>query len=176
LTEPSGAQLRAAAESLETLLKARPDTGKEEPEYLAAMVKSLSWLTPEEHGWLTHPRDGLHTVLKFLPTPADVHQFLRERRARLEAVRPAPTTYHRLAEEPGPWDRETDFERKRRVVRECLGYNPGERGLPTNRTLETPSEDEVRSLRLKTPPAPASRELIEHLKAEGWPFIPQAYK
>lgn len=161
-----------AAESLETLLKARPDTGKEAPEYLAEMVKSLSWLTPEEHGWLTHPREGLQTVLKFLPTPADVHEFLRAKRARLEAARPAPTTYRRLAEESGPWDRETDFERKKRVVRECLGYNPDARGAPAKRVLEVPSEDEVRNLRLKTPAAPPSAYLIAQLERDGWPFIP----
>lgn len=163
-----------ATNSLETLLRARPDTGKESPEYLAEMVKSLSWLTPEEHGWLTHPREGLHTTLKFLPTPADVHEFLREKRARLEAVKPAPTTYRRLAEEAGPWDQETDFERKKRVVRECLGYNPDERGAPAKRNLVPPTEEEVRNLKLKTPPAPPSRYLIEQLQRDGWPFIPQA--
>ena len=66
------------------------------------------------------------------------------------------------------------YERKRRVVMECLGYNPDARGKPAKRVLEVPSEEEVRNLRLKTPPAPASRYLIEHLQAEGWPFIPQA--
>lgn len=161
-----------AAASLETLLKARPDTGKEDPEYLAAMVKSLSWLTPEEHAWLTHPREGLQTVLKFLPTPADVHEFLRAKRERVEAVRPVPTTYRKLADEPGPWDRETDFERKRRVVQQCLGYNPDARSKTAARTLEMPSDADLRNLRLKTPPAPASAYLIAHLKAEGWHFIP----
>lgn len=161
-----------AAESLETLLKARPETGKEEPEYLAAMVQSLAWLTPEEHGWLTHPREGLQTVCKFLPTPADVHEFLRAKRSRLEAVQPAPTTYRRLEEETGPWEQETDFERKKRLVRELLGYDPNNRSAPAKRELTPPSDEELRNLKLKTPPAPVSRFLIEALERDGWPFIP----
>lgn len=166
--------MRTAAASLETLLKARPDTGKEEPAYLAAMVQSLAWLTPEEHGWITHPRDGLHTVCKFLPTPADVHEFIRAKRAKLEAVQPAATTYRRLnAEEPGPWDAETDYERKKRVVRECLGYNPDSQGATASRrTFTPPNAEDVRNLRLKTPAAPPSPYLIASLEAEGWPFLP----
>lgn len=168
------AQKRMAAESLETLLKARPENGKEDPDYILAMVESLSWLTPEEHEWLTHPREGLQTVCKFLPTPADVHEFLRARRARQEAVRPAPTTYRRLAEESGPWDQETDFERKKRVVRECLGYNPDVTRTPSKRVLTAPTDEDLRNLKLKTPPAPPSRYLVEQLKAEGRAFIPEA--
>lgn len=164
-----------ATESLQTLLAARPDTGREEPDYLAAMVKTLSWLTPEEHAWLTHPREGLHTLCKFLPTPADVHEFLRARRARLEAVQPAPTTYRRLAaEESGPWDQETDYERKRRVVREALGYNPEKADIVAKRTLTAPTDEEVRNLRLKTPAGPISSQLKAKLESEGWPFIPKS--
>lgn len=136
------------------------------------MVQSLSWLTPEEHAWLTHPREGLHTVCKFLPTPADVHEFLREKRARLEAIRPAPTTYRRLTDnERGPWDDETDYERKKRVVRELLGYDPDRPDSP-KRNLVPPTAEEVRNLKLRTQPAPPSRYLVESLAAEGWPFIP----
>lgn len=164
-----------ATASLEALLRARPDTGREAPEYLAEMVKSLSWLTPEEHGWLTHPRDGLHTVCKFLPTPADVHEFLRAKRARLEAVQPTPTTYRRLnGTAPGPWDAETDYERKRRVVQECLGYNPDDRGHPAGKRIFTPpSVEETGNLKLKTPSAPITPQLVAVLEAEGWPFIPE---
>lgn len=164
--------MRMAAETLEALLKARPDTGREEPDYLAAMVKSLSWLTPEEHGWVTHPRDGLQTVCKFLPTPADVHEFLRARHARLEAVKPAPTTYRRLADEPGPWDQETDFERKKRVVKQHLGYNPDDAGKAAERrTFTPPSADDLATIQLKTPAAPVSDELKAMLRDEGYPYL-----
>lgn len=162
--------------TLETLLKTRPDTGKEAPEYLAAMVQCLAWLTPEEHAWLTHPRDGLHTVCKFLPTAADVHEFLRSKRARVEQFQPAPTAWRKIEEDPdAPWNQETDAERKKRVVEELLGYNPDERGRPAAKRIFTPpSTEEVANLNLKTPAAPPSASLISLLKQQGWPFIPQA--
>lgn len=160
-----------AAVTLETLLKTRPDTGKEAPEYIAGMVQCLAWLSPEEHAWVTHPREGLHTVCKFLPTAADVHEFLRAKRERLEAVRPAPTTYHRFnPDEKGPWDKETDYERKRRVVRELLGYNPGDPSPTAKRDLVPPSADDLGNLKLKTPPAPPSPYLLKVLKEQGYPF------
>lgn len=167
-----------ATNTLETLLKTRPDFGKETPEYITAMVQSLSWLSPEEHGWLTHPREGLHTVCKFLPTAADVHEFIRDKRARLEAVQPAPTTYRKFEPEaPGPWDRETDFERKKRVVREFLGYDPANPVAAPKRDLVAPTDDEARSVfkGLKTPPAPPSKYLVAFLERQGWPHLPRAF-
>lgn len=175
LPKPNAEQLAVARDTLKNLLRGRPDTTAENPQYLAGMVECLAWLTPEEHAILAHPRTGLHTTLKFLPTPADVHAFLRERRERLDAVRPAPTHYRRLNDEPaGPWDEETDYERKRSVVREALGYNPdGNGGNTVSRSLTEPSPEEIASLRLKTPLAPATRQLKAKLEAEGWPFIPR---
>jgi hypothetical protein len=172
LTEPSGDQLRTAAVTLETLLKTRPDTGKEPPEYLAGMVQCLAWLTPEEHGWLTHPRNGLHTVCKFLPTAADVHEFLRNRRARAEQFQPAPTGWRKLEDDPtAPWNQETDAERKKRVVEELLGYNPDTVGAPAKRRVFVPPTDEdLANLKLKTPQAPLSPYLLKALRAQGYPF------
>lgn len=156
------------------MLKGRPDTNAENPQYLAEMVECLAWLTPEEQGWLTHPRSGLQTACKFLPTPADVHGFIRGKREQLEAVRPASTTYRRLNDEPkGPWDEETDYQRKKRVVRELLGYDPDLQGARAEkRVLTAPTDEDLRNLRLKTPPAPPSRSLIAKLSAEGWPILP----
>ena len=162
-----------ARDTLKTLLKGRPDTSAENPKYLAEMVECLAWLSPEEHLWLAHPREGLQTVCKFLPTPADVHQFLRDRRARAEQFKPAPTAYRKIEDDPSaPWNLETDVERKRRVVREQLGYDPaGSAGAP--RKLEPATAEDVANLRLKTPPAPPSRYLIAKLEEQGYPFIPK---
>lgn len=161
-------------EALKILLKGRPDTDRESPKYLAGMVEVLAHLTDEELGWLTHPRDGLHTVCKYLPTPADVHEFLRERRARIEQFRPAPTAWRKIEDDPdAPWNRETDAERKRRVVRETLGYDPDARGHHGKRTLTPVSAEDVANLRLKTPAAPPSPQLIAKLEAEGYPFVPK---
>lgn len=174
--KPSAERLAAARDCLKLLLKGRPDTNAENPQYLAEMVECLGYLSDDELATLANPRDGLQTVCKFLPTPADVHGFLRERRERLEAVRPASTTYRRLnGDDAGPWDQETDFERKKRVVEELLGYNPDERGRPAAKRIFTPpSTEEVANLNLKTPAAPPSASLISLLKQQGWPFIPQA--
>jgi hypothetical protein len=163
-----------AAEAYEMLLRARPDYGKESTEYAVGLTETLSYLTEEELSWLTNPRDGLATVCKFLPTAADVHEFLRERRAKQEQFKPAHTTYRRLNDESGPWDKETDYERKARVVKELLGYNPSPKAqeLEPKRVLVPPTEEDLRNLKLKTPPAPPSRYLIAMLEAEGYPFLP----
>ena len=153
-----------ATDSMEILLKGRPDTDRENTDYVTQMVEVLSWLSPEEHGWLRHPRDGLNTVCKFLPTPADVHEFLRAKRAKAEQFVPAATAYRKLVDDPdAPWNKETDVERKKRVVRELLGYNPGPQSVQMQepRTFSVPTPDEVRAVcsKLKTPAGEASSYL-----------------
>jgi hypothetical protein len=168
-------RLRAAKEALQSLMKGRPDTNAENPKYLADMVEVLAHLTDEERAWLTHPRDGLHTVCKFLPTPADVHGFLRDRKVRLDAVRPAATTYRKLGtdDSDAPWNRETDFERKKRVVRETLGYDPDEQGAtPAKQVLAPATAADVANRKLETAPVPPSSFLLAKLEAEGWPSLP----
>lgn len=155
-------------------MKGRPDTNAENPKYLAEMVESMAYLTDEELAWLAHPRDGLQTVCKFLPTPADVHEFLRNKRAKAEQFQPAATAWRKIEEEPNaPWNRETDAERKRAVVRQLLGYDPDNGQPTTTRIFEVPSQDEVSNLRLKTPAAPISPQLVAKLESEGYPFIPK---
>jgi hypothetical protein len=158
----------------ETLMRARPDYGKESAEYAVGLTETLSYLTDEELMWIANPRDGLATVCKFLPTAADVHDFLRAKKAKEAEYKPAHTAYRRLNEDTGPWDRETDYERKARVVKELLGYNPSPKAqeIEPKRELVPPTAEDLKNLKLKTPPAPASKYLIAHLEAEGWPFIP----
>jgi hypothetical protein len=155
-------------------MRGRPDYGKESPDYAVGFTESLSYLSDEELGWVTDPREGLGTVCKFLPTAADLHEFLRNKRAKMEAFKPAHTTYRRLNEETGPWDKETDYERKARVVRELLGYNPspGAQQKEAKRELVPPTAEDLANLKLKTPPAPPSKYLLAQLRADGWPFIP----
>ena len=70
--------------------------------------------------------------------------------------------------EKGPWDEETDYERKQRVVREKLGYNP-DATVQTKRTLEPPSASDVAEVMadLKTKPAPPSEYLKRALRRQG---------
>lgn len=161
----------AAAETLAAILKGRPETERESPAYVRDMVEVLSELSPEEHGWLRDTREGLAARCKFLPTPADVFELLRDRKAKAEQFKPAHTAYRRLNDEPpGAWDEETDYERKRRVVRELLGYSPGE--SPPKRELTMPTDDEVKGLKLKTPPGPITPQLRALLESKGWPVLP----
>ena len=102
---------------------------------------------------------------------------LVDHRAKQEQFKPSHTPYKRLEPESGPWDQETDYERKARVVKELLGYNPSPKSQQTEakRELVPPTPEELRNLRLKTPAAPISRELLALLESEGWPFLPSEY-
>ena len=155
-------------EALEILLKGRPDTSVENPKYLAEMVECLAWLSREELSWLVDPRTGLHTTLKYLPTPADVHGFIREAKTRKEQFAPAATSWRKIEDDPdAPWNRETDASRKARVVQQLLGYNPEKRA---ERRVVSP-EAYSSKLELKTPVAPVSDQLKELLRAQGYQHI-----
>lgn len=157
------------------MLSAFPDYGKAPPEYVVNLAESLSYLSDEELAVVLHPLNGVIARTKFLPTFADIAAFLQEHKSRQEQFKPTHTTYRRLNDDaPGPWDEETDYERKARVVQELLGYNPLERGVKASpRSFEPPTAEDLRNLKLKSPPDGPSRELIEQLQAEGWPFIPK---
>lgn len=155
------------------MLSSFPDYGKAPPEYVVNLAESLSYLSDEELAVVLHPLNGVAARTKFLPTFADISAVLVDHRAKQEQFKPAHTQYKRLTEEHGPWDEETDYERKARVVKELLGYNPLEHERKAEpRSFEPPSEEEVRNLRLKSPQGGPSRELLKQLAADGWPFIP----
>lgn len=157
------------------MLSAFPDYGKAPPEYVVNLAESLSYLSDEELSVVLHPINGVVARTKFLPTFADVSAVLLEHRAKQEQFKPAHTQYKRLTEERGPWDKETDYDRKARVVKELLGYNPSPQAQQmeqVKRQLVPPSAEDLRNLKLKTPPSGLSPYLIAHLEAEGWPFLP----
>lgn len=165
-------RLRAAKACLAAMLKGRPDTSVENPKYHIEMVEVLAHLSDADLAILSHPVTGLQTTLKYLPTPADVHGFLRDHRARKEQFEPAPTNYRKLNDEPkGAWDAETDYERKKRVVRELLGYDPDERGAPARKNrvpAPPPSPEDFASIKLTTPDKPVSRHLKALLVEQGY--------
>lgn len=138
------------------------------------LAESLSYLNDEELAVVLHPINGVLARTKFLPTFADISAVLVDHRNKQEQFKPAHTQYKRLNEDSGPWDRETDYERKARVVKELLGYNPSPKAqeIEPKRELVPPTAEDLKNLKLKTSPAPASKYLIAHLEAEGWPFLP----
>lgn len=164
-----------ARKAAKKILGAYPDYGKAPPEYIVGFAEALSHLTADEVAIVMDPRHGVAARCQYLPTVADVHAAIRERKAAMEQFKPAHTNYHRFTDkDTGPWDRETDYERKARLVKELLGYNPSPAShkVEPKRTLTEPTADDMRNLKLKTPSAPPSRYLIDKLRSEGWPFVP----
>jgi len=174
LTRQSADRMDAGRRAAKKILSGFPDYGKAPPEYVVNLAESLSYLSEEELAIVLHPVKGVAGRTKFLPTFADIMAVLNEHRATKEQFQPAHTTYRRLNDDSGPWDKETDYERKARVVRELLGYNPspGAHRTEPKRELVPPTEEDLKNLRLKTPPAPPSKYLIAMLEAEGWPILP----
>ena len=177
LTRQSADRVDAGRKAAKKILSGFPDYGKAPPEYVVNLAESLSYLNDEELAVILHPINGVLARTKFLPTFADVAAVLQDHRNKQEQFQPAHTQYKRLADESGPWDRETDYERKARLVKELLGYNPMERGVVASpRSFEPPSAEDMKNLKLKSPADGPSRELIEQLESDGWPFIPQQEK
>lgn len=174
LTRQSVERMEAGKRAAKKIISSFPDYGKAPPEYVVNLAESLSYLNDEELAVVLHPLNGVAARTKFLPTFADISAVLVENRAKQEQFKPAHTQYKRLTEEQGAWEKETDYERKARVVRELLGYNPSHKAqqLEPKRELVPPTAEDLRNLKLKTPSGPISRQLREKLEADGWPFIP----
>ena len=174
LTRQSVERMEAGKRAAKKIISSFPDYGKAPPEYVVNLAESLSYLNDEELAVVLHPLNGVAARTKFLPTFADISAVLVEHRAKQEQFKPAPTQYKRLTEEQGPWEKETDYERKACVVRELLGYNPSHKAqqLEPKRDLVPPTAEDLRNLKLKTPSGPISRQLREKREADGWPFIP----
>lgn len=154
------------------MLGVYPDYGKAPASYLLAVTEFMAGLSPEEQSQITDLKTGIPARCKFLPTIADMAEILNERRSALEQFRPAHTVYRKLGPDHGPWDQETDFERKKRVVRECLGYNPGDSIGKTKPAFESLPLDKLQSSAdCKTPSRPISRELRQMLTDDGWPYF-----
>lgn len=157
---------------MKKILSAYPDYGKAPPDYIVGFIEAVSYLPPDDIAALTHPTEGLVTRCQYLPTIADVHNLLRERKAKAEQFKTFPPKNLFKYDRDDPDYQEPDYARRRRVVRECLGYNPGDTSAP-KRELTLPHDDEVRSLRLKTPAAPITPQLRALLEREGWPLSTQ---
>lgn len=72
---------------------------------------------------VTNPATGIATVSRFLPSVADIHEFLRKERERHEQYR--PHTHYKVLES---FDVEQPpLERRKQVVMDALGYNPQDR-------------------------------------------------
>lgn len=142
------------------ILSNYPDYGKAPAEYILALSETLATLTTSEIVWLTDSREGLASVCKYLPTRADVHEFLKAKRAKVEQFQSPHTAYKRLNPDV---DERPDFDRRKQVVQELLGYNPMTHVKAPVRDLvgkEIPKD----ASQLKTPAAPASEYLLKRIE------------
>lgn len=110
---------------------------------------------------MAHPLTGVATKCKYLPTIADLKQFVEDRFKRLNT---RSTTYKYLKPGEGdPLDMATAEKRKATVL-ETLGYDPSQpyerkrEPLPAG-IMDAIEEGRWSSANLKTPPAPPSAEL-----------------
>jgi hypothetical protein len=169
---PSPEQLEAARRTTKRLIAGFPDYGKAPPDYLVALTECLAHLTPQEHAAVNDPRTGLATVCKYLPTPGDVHEFLRNREAKENQFKPAATSYPRLGTADGvPDPRPPTLEERRAVVMRALGYDPQRKhSKPPRGPLVPPTAadfEDVRS-KAKTPDAPLSEPFKAWLRVSGY--------
>jgi hypothetical protein len=149
-------------------MRGRPDYGNEPPEYAAGFTETLSHLTDEELAWVCDPREGVQTRCKFLPTPADVFEVIRDRRARLEAVRIPKSSWPDLVPDRDEPLTVSEVDRRKAHVLKVLGYNPARPSERVKPPLTEATAEDLAALKLKTPAGPITRQLREHLAAEGW--------
>ena len=156
------------------ILSNYPDYGKAPPEYLLTLSETLASLTTSEIVWLCDPDDGLATVCKYLPTTADIHDFLKAKRAKAEQFKSArerfgDAGYRYLSDDRGAVVVESSPERRKQVVKELLGYDPMKPTAPKRELVNpTAAEVDITVSSLKTEARPISPEFRAHLEAEGW--------
>jgi len=167
LTQPSAEKFRQAKAATARLLANWPESHREGPEYLAALTACLAHLDDQETEALIHPATGLATKLKFLPTPADVHQFLKPMRDRREWLAARQRRDREVEAFMRPDHRpEIPAERRREIVRAALGYDPSRLGAERMERQELPADYRGSEI----PDAPPSPYLLDLLEKQGFIF------
>lgn len=102
--------LAEASRAAEVILRAYPQADARATEdFVAELTKLLASLSPEELGWVMDLREGVRARCKFLPTPADIMEVVREKAAaRASVMASEPKGYQRI--EPSAW---TEDDRRR---------------------------------------------------------------
>lgn len=170
LTSPSAASMRLAEPMARKILAGYPDYGKAPPQYLLEITEFIALLGPADQAALANTLTGIATKTKFLPTKAEMVEFLNDRHKRLNT---RATGYKYL--KPGEEDKieMSPAERRKAQVLEELGYDPMKtRGIerpPLDRAIvDAIQEDRWSISMLKTPTAPASEELKALLREQGF--------
>lgn len=152
---------------MDRIFKGRPETRIENPDYLDGLTDTLEALTDEELAWVSDPREGVHTVCKFLPTPADVFDLIRKRREAADKFKAFGKPKNLLQPDHDPVLSKDEIGRRKRIVMNTLGYNPAAPAVQEKRKLVPPTIDDLASMSIKTPAGPISPQLIALLVAQG---------
>lgn len=157
-----------ATRTAEKILSAYPDYGKAPDEYLLSVAEFIAYQIPEVQEALAHPLTGIATKCKFLPTIADLREFIEGRAKRLN-TRATGYRYFRRGEDD-PVEISPAERRKAQVLAE-LGYDPSK--PRTRKPIEPAILDAIEEKRwssadLKTPARPPSPELKALLIEQGY--------
>lgn len=171
-TPPSmnASAVKVATKIAEKILGAYPDYGKAPEGYLLSVTEFIAYQIPEVQEALAHPLTGIASKCKYLPTIADLKEFIEERARRLNT---RATGYRYFKRGEGDPLEMADAERRKAAVVEALGYDPAKpkptKRLPLDRgIMDAIQENRWSSGDLKTPAAPASEELKQLLREQGY--------
>lgn len=153
--KPDAARLAEAATLAKRLLAGRPDYAGASGQYLAEIGEVVAGYEPDMQAKILDLKTGVPSRCKYLPTPADIAEFVRAEAERLDQFKPAHTAYPRLkTDEDGVLT--TPEERQVHVARLLA--------KPIWERTPAPALDagELRTnADLRTPPAPPSQKLID---------------
>jgi hypothetical protein len=167
----SKAEVTKATRIAEKILSSYPDYGKAPDGYLLSVTEFIAYQIPEVQEALAHPLTGIATKCKYLPTIADLREFIEERAKRLN-TRATGYRYFRPSEDDSV-DVSPAERRKAQVLSE-LGYDPSKPRDEKRRPIDPAIRDAIEGDRwtinqLKTPATPASIELLQVLAEQGYP-------
>lgn len=170
---PSSEKLAKVAIAVDRIFKGRPETRTENPDYLDGLTETLETLTDEELGWVSDPREGIQTVCKFLPNAADLFELIRKRREVRDKFKAFGAPWKLLPVEREPEPDEAERARRKAFVEATRRGTEFEVQAPVvKRDLVPATATDLASLKLTTPEAPASPQLIALLQQQGY-FVPR---
>lgn len=174
-------RLEQAGTLAKKLLAGKPNYAGATALYLSEIGECVAGYEPEMQAKILDLKTGVPARCKFLPTPADIAEFVREEAEKVDRYRPAHTAYGRFKPNTGrilrtpeekkayeDWaEKHADKsgpsaeERKAQVVEALaqIGQWGKADSLPTPPPLEC--EDFHTNADLRTPPAPPSQKLID---------------
>jgi hypothetical protein len=165
----SKAEVTKATRIAEKIVSAYPDYGKAPDGYLLSVTEFIAYQIPEVQDALAHPVTGIASKCKYLPTIADLKQFIEDRAKRLN-TRATGYRYFKRGEDD-PLDIPDAERRKAQVIRE-LGYDPAKPSQVMHPPLAPAIIDAIEENRwsskdLKTPAKPISPEFRALLIEQG---------